>query len=89
MKDKKNVLYVIIITTLVIILGVLWFLIISNTNSNSNNSNNNGGPGMNNSSSVTYSAVKEIQIEMLTCTFLNDPGKKETTYFDKESDAFC
>ena len=58
MKDKNNILYITIITVLVIILVVLWFLIIRNTNSNSSNSN--GGPGMNNSSSVTYSAVKEI-----------------------------
>lgn len=61
MKDKKNLLYIIIISVLVIILGILWFLIINNTNkNNSNNNNNQGGPGMNNTSSATYSAVKEI-----------------------------
>lgn len=61
MKDKKNLLYVIIITTLVIILGILWILIIGNIKNNkTNNSNNNLGPGMNNTSSVTYSAVEEI-----------------------------
>ena len=60
MKDRKNLLYVIIITTLVIILGILWILIIGNTkNKNTNNSNNNFSPGMN-TSSVTYSAAKEI-----------------------------
>ena len=64
MKDKKNLLYVIIVVILAIILGVLWYLIISNTNSKSNsNSNNNGGPGTNNTSSATYSAVKEITKE--------------------------
>ena len=62
MKDKKNILYIIIIMVLVIILGVLWFLIINSTNnnSNSNTSNNKNGPGMNNSSSTSYSSVKEI-----------------------------
>ena len=60
MKNKNNVLYAIIIMILIIILGVLWFLIVKNTNNNSNNSNNSGGPGMNNSSSITYSSVKEI-----------------------------
>lgn len=63
MKDKKNLLYIIIISVLVIILGVLWFLIISNNNSSNSNSgsnNSNVGPGMNNNSSATYSAVKEI-----------------------------
>ena len=60
MKDRKKLLYVIIITTLVIILGILWILIIGNTkNKNTNNSNNNFSPGMN-TSSVTYSAAKEI-----------------------------
>ena len=62
MKDKKILLYIIIIMVLVIILGVLWFLIINSTNnnSNSNTSNNKNGPGMNNSSSTSYSSVKEI-----------------------------
>ncbi len=63
MKDKKNILYIIIIVVLVTILGVLWFLLInnmSNSNSNTNNGNNNGVPGLNNNSTITYSAVKEI-----------------------------
>ena len=63
MKDKKNILYIIIIVVLVTILGVLWFLIINNTsnsNSNTNSNNNNGVPGLNNNSTITYSAVKEI-----------------------------
>lgn len=59
MKDKKTLSYIIIIIVLVAILGVLWVLIISNTNNNTNNKNN-GGSGINNSSSATYSAVKEI-----------------------------
>ena len=63
MKDKKNILYIIIIVVLVTILGVLWFLLInnmSNSNSNTNSNNNNGVPGLNNNSTITYSAVKEI-----------------------------
>ena len=63
MKNKKNLIYMIIIVVLVLVLGILWFLIINNTNSNnssSSNNNFNGGPGMNNSSSLNYSAVKEI-----------------------------
>lgn len=61
MKDKKNLLYIIAIIVLVVILAVLWVLIVSNTNkSNSSNNGMQGGPGMNNSSSATYSAVKEI-----------------------------
>ena len=58
MKDKKNLFYIITIVVLIAILGVLWFLIVKNTNTNSGN--NNGGPGMNNTSSASYSAVKEI-----------------------------
>ena len=60
MKDKKNLLYVIIISVLVIILAVLWFLIVSNTNKSNSNNGMQGEPGMNNNSSATYSAVKEI-----------------------------
>lgn len=60
MKDKKTMLYIITIVVLAIILGVLWFLIINNTNNNLNNNGMQGGPGMNNGSSATYSAVKEI-----------------------------
>ena len=64
MKENKNILYIIVIIVLVSILGVLWYLIINNTNNeninSNNNSNNSGVPSMNNSSSATYSAVKEI-----------------------------
>ena len=60
MKDKKNLLYVLIISVLVIVLAILWFLIISNTNKSNSNNGMQGGPGMNNNSSATYSAVKEI-----------------------------
>ena len=59
--EKKNTLsYIIIIVILVAILGLLWFLIINNTNKNNSNNGIQGGPGMNNNSSATYSAVKEI-----------------------------
>ena len=54
MKDKKNLLYIGIIIILTIILIVLWYLII-----NKNNTTNNI-PNINNNTSVTYSAVKEI-----------------------------
>ena len=54
MKDKKNLLYIGIIIILTIILIVLWYLII-----NKNNTTNNI-PNINNNSSITYSAVKEI-----------------------------
>ena len=57
MKDKNNLLNIIIIIVLVVILGVLWFLIIHNT---SKSNPNNSVSGMNNSSSITYSAAKEI-----------------------------
>ena len=55
MKDKNNLLYVIIITFLIIILIVFWFLIVNNTNKS-----NNKRLGGNYSSSITYSASKEI-----------------------------
>ena len=54
MKDKKNLLYIGIIIILTIILIVLWYLII-----NKNNTTNNI-PNINNNTSITYSAVKEI-----------------------------
>ena len=54
MKDKKNLLYIGLIIILTIILIVLWYLII-----NKNNTTNNI-PNINNNSSITYSAVKEI-----------------------------
>lgn len=61
MKNNKSILSIIVIIVLIIILGGLWYLMI-NTNNNSNNSGPggmpNGGPG--NSTSATYSAVKEI-----------------------------
>ena len=63
MKNKKNLLYAIIIIASLIVLGTLWYLIITNTNNTSagnNNNNNNNAPGMNNNSTATYSAVKEI-----------------------------
>ena len=60
MKDKNNLIYTIIIVVLVAILGLLWFLIINNTNNNITNNSKNRGNGMNNSSSATYSSVKEI-----------------------------
>ena len=61
MKNKKNLIYIIIIIVLTLVLGILWFLIVNNTNNNnSSNSNFNGVPGMNNSSSASYSAAKEI-----------------------------
>lgn len=59
MKNKKNLLYIGIIIILIVILAVFWFLIVKNTDK-SNNDGMQGGPGMNNGSSATYSAVKEI-----------------------------
>ena len=55
MEKKNKISYIIIILVLIITLGVLWFLIIKNQSGN-----NSGGPGMNNNSSMTYSAVKEL-----------------------------
>ena len=57
MKDKKTLIYIIIIIVLVLILGLLWYLII---NDNKSINSNNQGQGMNNNSSPTYSATKEI-----------------------------
>ena len=57
MNSKKTLIYIIIIIFLVFLLGLFWFLIITNTNKS--NSNNNGQT-MNNSTSVSYSAVREI-----------------------------
>ncbi len=59
MKDKKNLSYLVIIIILVIILSSLWYLIISDNKKN-NNSMNGNPPGMNNSSNVEYSSMKEI-----------------------------
>ena len=59
MKNQKTLLYIIIIVILVAILAVLWFLMISGNNATSN-SNNNGVSEINNTSSATYAAVKEI-----------------------------
>lgn len=52
---KKTWIYIIIMIVLSTILGFLWYKIISY----SNNSNNNQ-QGMNNSSNISYSAIKEI-----------------------------
>ena len=57
MNSKKTLIYIIIIIFLVFLLGLFWFLIITNTNKS--NSNNNGQT-MNNSTSISYSAVREI-----------------------------
>ena len=57
MKKKDKITYAIIITFLIIVLSVLWFLIIDAMSSNNSNSN---APVMDNSSSASYSAVKEI-----------------------------
>ena len=59
MMKSKNTIYVIIIVVLVIVLALLWYLIINNNINNSGNNNNNP-PGINNNTSVTYSAIKEI-----------------------------
>ena len=56
MKNKTNIYYIIIIIVLTLILGILWYLIINN-NTNNNQINM---PGNTNSSSISYSAVKEI-----------------------------
>ena len=61
MKDKQTLIYIITIVALTAILIGFWLLIIGNTkNKNTNNSNSNFSPGMN-TSSVTYSAAKEIK----------------------------
>ena len=60
MKNKKNLYYAIIIVALAVILGVLWFLIIDDLSANYIADNDNT-PAMNgDSSSASYSAVKEI-----------------------------
>ena len=58
MESKKNITYAVIIIVLVVILGVLWYLIIKNTNKT--NSDNGNNQVMNNSSNISYSAVKKI-----------------------------
>ena len=59
MKDKNSYIYFIIIVILILILSLFWFLIISSSNKKGNDNFN-----MNNkSSSVSYSAVKEITKE--------------------------
>ncbi len=60
MTDKKNILYIITIIVLAIILGTLWYLIVNSNNKNEGENSFNGGPGMNNNSSASYSAKKEI-----------------------------
>ena len=62
MKNKNNLLYIVIILVLVTILVLLWILIINNNNKLNNNDNNGMRPGfgMNNNTSISYSAVKEI-----------------------------
>ena len=52
---KKKILYIITIVGLIVILSVLWIIII-----NSNNKGNNNGMPINNNSSISYSASKEI-----------------------------
>ena len=56
MNNKKTLSYVFIIVFLLVTLGLLWYLIITN---NKSSNTGNTPPGMN-SSSVEYSAVKEI-----------------------------
>lgn len=56
MKNKKTLSYIFIIVFLLVILGLLWYLIITN---NKSSNTENTPPGMN-SSSVEYSAAKEI-----------------------------
>ena len=55
MKDKKTLTYIIVIVVLTIVLGIMWYVIISD-----NNTSTNTMPGMNNNSTATYSASKEI-----------------------------
>ena len=62
MKKKDKITYAAIIAALVVTLGVLWFLIIDTVNSNYTTSGGSA-PAMNgdgDSSSASYSAVKEI-----------------------------
>ena len=56
MNNKKTLSYIFIIVFLLVTLGLLWYLIITN---NRSSNTDNTPPGMN-SSSVEYSAVKEI-----------------------------
>lgn len=56
MNNKKTLSYIFIIVFLLVILGLLWYLIITN---NKSSNTENTPPGMN-SSSVEYSAAKEI-----------------------------
>ncbi|MBR2708078.1 MAG: hypothetical protein IKE90_01430 [Bacilli bacterium] len=56
MNNKKTLSYIFIIVFLLVTLGLLWYLIITN---NTKSNRDNTPPGMN-SSSVEYSAAKEI-----------------------------
>ena len=58
MRDKKYLSYAVIIVVLVAVLGVLWCLMINTLNNRFAGSGET--PAMNNSLSVSYSAVKEI-----------------------------
>ena len=71
MKNKTNILYIVIISVLVLTLALLWWLIIKNTNKTTGGNQ----PVMNNSSSISYSAVKEIKED----TNITDKEYKSTT----------
>ena len=60
MKNKQNLTYASIIVALTVTLGVLWFLVIDTTQNSQNSQNADSAQMANNSSSVSYSAVKEI-----------------------------
>ncbi len=59
MKDKKTLVYLIIIIALTLTLGILWYKIINSSSTETTNSNNTD-PGMNQNTSTTYKANKEI-----------------------------
>lgn len=60
MQKKDKIAYVTIIAILVVSLGLLWFLLIDAINSNYTASENVPAMNSNSSSSVSYSAVKDI-----------------------------
>ena len=81
MKNRKTTIYIIIIIVLVIILGVIWYLMINKTNNNGGPvPGNNESPGMNNNSSLNYSAVKSITSDEDITT-----GKYESTLADENA----
>lgn len=60
MEKKQTIIYTSIIAVLVVTLGIFWYLIITALIGDSGDINGENAPTMNNSSSASYSSVKEI-----------------------------